>query len=343
MTVLWLATLPLTAQTYAINSPRFARPLVEKWIEEYAKVEPGIHFRLLNGCGCTEETALYVLPFGSGDAETIDHGIVFAEYAILPFMAADSEAAQILGGHKFSCRRLCGIFFDHDTYVPEEELTKLEKRQKRLVVYSANNGASTTDPFAAFFNESKDNLRGKRISGDDLFLNTAVKKDPLGVSFNALSNLYDLNSRQLKDGLTIVPLDTKREIADAFSNRATLDTMIELLEQHAADNIPVGKVALAYKSLSKVPYALTDYAEDIYSLFFAMPHPDFADRIVQRALLSAINKTDKKKADIDVSLFSEEDGTWSCLRQRINQLAQQNIRKDSASQQHWTIVAKLTE
>ena len=343
MTALWLATLPLTAQTYAINSPRFARPLVEKWIEEYAKVEPGIHFRLLNGCGCTEETALYVLPFGSGDAETIDHGIVFAEYAILPFMAADSEAAQILGGHKFSCRRLCGIFFDHDTYVPEEELTKLEKRQKRLVVYSANNGASTTDPFAAFFNESKDNLRGKRISGDDLFLNTAVKKDPLGVSFNALSNLYDLNSRQLKDGLTIVPLDTKREIADAFSNRATLDTMIELLEQHAADNIPVGKVALAYKSLSKAPYALTDYAEDIYSLFFAMPHPDFADRIVQRALLSAINKTDKKKADIDVSLFSEEDGTWSCLRQRINQLAQQNIRKDSASQQHWTLVAKLTE
>lgn len=343
MTALWLATLPLTAQTYAINSPRFARPLVETWIEEYAKVEPGIHFRLLNGCGCTEETALYVLPFGSGDAETIDHGIVFAEYAILPFMAADSEAAQILGGHKFSCRRLCGIFFDHDTYVPEEELTKLEKRQKRLVVYSANNGASTTDPFAAFFNESKDNLRGKRISGDDLFLNTAVKKAPLGVSFNALSNLYDLNSRQLKDGLTIVPLDTKREIADAFSNRATLDTMIELLEQHAADNIPVGKVALAYKSLSKAPYALTDYAEDIYSLFFAMSHPDFADRIVQRALLSAINKTDKKKADIDVSLFSEEDGTWSCLRQRINQLAQQNIRKDSASQQHWTIVAKLTE
>lgn len=251
MTALWLATLPLTAQTYAINSPRFARPLVEKWIEEYAKVEPGIHFRLLNGCGCTEETALYVLPFGSGDAETIDHGIVFAEYAILPFMAADSEAAQILVGHKFSCRRLCGIFFDHDTYVPEEELTKLEKRQKRLVVYSANNGASTTDPFAAFFNESKDNLRGKRISGDDLFLNTAVKKDPLGVSFNALSNLYDLNSRQLKDGLTIVPLDTKREIADAFSNRATLDTMIELLEQHAADNIPVGKVALAYKSLNR--------------------------------------------------------------------------------------------
>lgn len=251
MIALSLATLQLMAQTYTINSPRFARPLVEKWIEEYAKVELNVHFRLLNGCGCTEESALYILPYGKGDEETVDHGIFFAEYAILPFTASNSEAAQILGGRKFSNRRLSSIFFEQQTYVPEEELTKQEKRQKRLVIYSANNGASTTDPFASFFNESKDNLRGKRISGDDLFLNTAVKKDPLGVSFNALSNLYDLNSRQLKEGLSIVPLDTKREIADAFLNHATLDTMIELLEQYSADNIPVGKVALAYKGLNK--------------------------------------------------------------------------------------------
>ena len=27
-----------------IKSPRFARPLVEKWIEEYAKTEPGVEF-----------------------------------------------------------------------------------------------------------------------------------------------------------------------------------------------------------------------------------------------------------------------------------------------------------
>ena len=49
MIALSLATLQLMAQTYTINSPRFARPLVEKWIEEYAKVEPNVHFRLLNG------------------------------------------------------------------------------------------------------------------------------------------------------------------------------------------------------------------------------------------------------------------------------------------------------
>ena len=29
-----------------IKSPRFARPLVEKWIEEYAKTEPGVEFQI---------------------------------------------------------------------------------------------------------------------------------------------------------------------------------------------------------------------------------------------------------------------------------------------------------
>ena len=139
MIALSLATLQLMAQTYTINSPRFARPLVEKWIEEYAKVEPNVHFRLLNGCGCTEESALYILPYGKGDAETVDHGIFFAEYAILPFTASNSEAAQILGGRKFSNRRLSSIFFEQQTYVPEEELTKQEKRHE-------NNGDNCAGP-----------------------------------------------------------------------------------------------------------------------------------------------------------------------------------------------------
>ena len=100
MIALSLATLQLMAQTYTINSPRFARPLVEKWIEEYAKVEPNVHFRLLNGCGCTEESALYILPYGKGDAETVDHGIFFAEYAILPFTASSQYLGRLGVGRR---------------------------------------------------------------------------------------------------------------------------------------------------------------------------------------------------------------------------------------------------
>lgn len=116
----------------------------------------------------------------------------------------------------------------------------------------------------------------------------------------------------------------------------TLNTLAGEIVQMAQN------VALS-SSISEKPYTLTDYTEDVYSQFFAIPDLTPADKIVQRALLTAVNKEDKKKADIDVSLFSEEDGTWSCLRQRINQQALQHIQKASANQQHWVIIKKLTE
>ena len=135
-----------------------------------------------------------------------------------------------------------------------------------------------------------------------------------------------LNNRQL---LSSLPMSAQ------YSSKMLSTLSGEIVQM--AQNVALSS------SLSKAPYTLTDYAEDIYSLFFAIPHPTFEDKIVQRAMLSAINKADKKKPDIDISLFSEEDGTWNYLRQRINQLAQQNVRKDSVNQQHWTIINKLTE
>ena len=254
MIALSLIATTLSAQVHAISSPRFARPLVEKWIEEYAKVEPDVHFKLLNGCGCTKESELYILPYSKEATEadnTNDNVIYFAAYAILPFTAADSEAAQILGGRKLNNKRLRNIFFEHEYFTSDEELTKQEKREKRLVVYSANNGASTTDPFSAFFQESTGSLRGKRIAGDDAFLTAAVKKDPLGVSFNALSNLYDLDSRKLKEGLSILQLATKKELEESLINTTTLDTLVELLEKYTADEVPTGKLGLAYKGDNK--------------------------------------------------------------------------------------------
>ena len=245
-----LISVALLAQVHAISSPRFARPLVEKWIEEYAKVEPSVHFKLLNKCGCTDESDLYVLPY-SNEVNTADNVIYFAEYVILPFTATDSEAAQILSARKLSSKRLRDIFFEHEVYASDDELTKQEKRQKRLIVYSANNGASTASPFVAFFNEDTGSLRGKRIAGDDAYLTTAVKKDPLGVSFNALSNLYDLNSRKLKEGLSIPKLGTRKELEEGITNTATLDTLIDLLEKYASNDIPKGKLGLVYKGKSE--------------------------------------------------------------------------------------------
>ena len=38
-----------TSSVRYVKAPRFARPLVEKWITEYAKTQPGVEFQIAKG------------------------------------------------------------------------------------------------------------------------------------------------------------------------------------------------------------------------------------------------------------------------------------------------------
>lgn len=259
---LLFVTTAVLAQVHTISTPRFTRPLVEKWVEEYKKVAPNVHFQILKGCNNTKESDLSILPFNK-TVEDAPNVVFFAKYAILPFTAKGSEAEQILNNKKLSNKRLRNIFFEHEDYASDEELTKLEKRQKKLVVYSANNPVSLSEPFAGFFNEETENLRGRRIAGDDAFLTAAVEKDPLGVSYGALSNIFDLDSRCLKKGLSLPILDTRKELEEGFRNSVTLDALIQLLEQGPTEEVPIGRVGVYFKGVSKdiddfLSWVLTD-------------------------------------------------------------------------------------
>ena len=38
-----------TSSVRYVKAPRFARPLVERWITEYAKTQPGVEFQIAKG------------------------------------------------------------------------------------------------------------------------------------------------------------------------------------------------------------------------------------------------------------------------------------------------------
>ena len=71
-------------------------------------------------------------------------------------------------------------------------------------------------------------------------------KDPLGVSFNALPNIFDLQSRHIKDDLTIIGIDVKKNLEKSFSDKATLDEVINALENGKVQEVAVEKIGLSY-------------------------------------------------------------------------------------------------
>ena len=228
-----------------IKAPRFARPLVEKWIEEYAKTQPGVEFQIAKSSQNQGNIDLNVV-FDNQDAKSEDfsHIIVyFGEFAVLPITASGSEAAKVLEGKHLNSKKLKQLYFLNDDF--DEDVKKIKQFEK-LVIYSGSNATSVASSFAHNFGEESANFRGKRISGDDLFLNTALAKDPLGVSFNALPNIFDLQSRHIKSDLTLISIDVKKNLEDSFSDKATLDEVISILENGKVSEVAIEKVGVSY-------------------------------------------------------------------------------------------------
>ncbi len=223
-----------------IRAPRFVRPIVEKWIVEYAKSEPGVEFRIVGGT--TDDIDMNV---AYGDTDGTGYVVFFGETAVLPITAHNSDAARQLSGKQLNAKKIKQLFFYNEDF---DEDSKKNKAFENLVVYSGSNASSVATLFAHNFGEEVSAFRGKRISGDDLFLNTAIAKDPMGVSFNVLANIFDIDSRLLKKGISLVGLDLKKNVSAAFVDGATLDDVLTTLEYSRPQEIAIEKVGIKFKT-----------------------------------------------------------------------------------------------
>jgi len=241
------AEAPSVSNVHYVKAPRFARPLVEKWITEYAKTQSGVEFQIAKGNQNQDNIELNVV-FNSKDSieeENNNNIIYFGEFAVLPITASGSEAAKVLEGKHLNSKKLKQLYFLNEDF--DEDVKKIKQFEK-LVIYSGSNAMSVGASFAQNFGEESTNFRGKRISGDDLFLNTALAKDPLGVSFNALPNIFDLGSRHVKGELTIIGLDLKKNLEESFSDKGSLDDIIDTLEHGKVQEVPTQKIGVRYKN-----------------------------------------------------------------------------------------------
>ena len=251
--------------TYYIKCQQFVRPLVEHWTKRYASVRQDVAFKIADRGTAEEDIALVTMTEnGQGNENST---IYFGEYAILPFTAQGSEADRMLKNKYLNKRKLNVLFFERPEEEAFEERPYSETQLETLSVYSGNSPYSLANSFAANYGQTKDDLRGKRIAGDDKYLCAAVNEDPKAVSFNAISNLYDLKSRQVKENLTIIGIDLSEIDAPKLSNKQNLDEIIEIIENNITDIIPVGGVGLALQNKDAevtafLKWILTDGVKD---------------------------------------------------------------------------------
>ena len=258
------------------------RPLVEIWVAEYTKTNHNTAFQIVSGKATNTEHQISFVT--EQDAEAI----FFARYAVLPVTVKDSEAAQLLAGKRLNAKKLKSLFFVKDEF---EDDTKESKAEKALHIYTGNSQQSASRAYAASFKQETSNYKGKKISGDDSFLNTALSRDPLGVTINSLSNIFDLQSRQLRSNLTLVPLDIDKHGKQVL-DEARLDDIILLLEQQHFAEIPTGKVGLEYDHHDS---QLNDFVRWILTDGNKYIHEYGLLQLPQKELTAQLHRTEQKE------------------------------------------------
>jgi ABC-type phosphate transport system substrate-binding protein len=258
---------------FYIKSVRFADALLEKWISEYSKIHPDVSLSIANKTA--HEQIIEVVPFRNKEDDVSQAQestvITFGKYAILPIAGKDNVLLDELKKKKLNEKRLKELFFEKDILADDYDENKKEKYN--VLVYSGNNPYSVSHSFAEHFGYEASSLKGKKIAGDDIYLNNAVIKDSNGVSFNNLNYIFNIKSRQLNDGIALLPLDLKKEYAEVLSGQ-NLDETITLLENKNIDLIPVEELAFVLPekvspaTLQFLAWALSEGQKYIHSFGF---------------------------------------------------------------------------
>lgn len=223
-----------------VQVTKVSRPLVENWIKGYKTVHPEVTIEIVDKA---EEANIAIVNNADSHAATN-----VARYAILPVTSKENPLYDEITHRQWSEKDLKKLFFqtEDDLLDEADSKSKKEKLADKLTVFSGNNSASACQAFAKHFGFTKDDIRGKRIAGDDKFLLYAIQKEKQSVTFNNIAYLFDLNSRQLKQDISLLPLDVKKNQAEILES-GNIDEIIKLIESDKIESIPVESIAFSQK------------------------------------------------------------------------------------------------
>jgi len=246
--IFFLSTVGVSAQNSSnepilISGTRFTYPLIEKWIAEYGNVNPTVRFKIEQKLKPEQVADLNIIAHQPVKEELKENqDVIFAgKYALLPVTNSKNPFLSTTVRKGLNKKDIDKLFFDVSN---DDEETTNGKPKFAATIYSRDNKACTSQVIAGFFSHQSSEIRGKRVQGDDIYLLSAIKEDSIGLTYNNLGYLYDTNSRKLKDGIALLPLDLKKDAKNLLSGN--LDNVIDVLERNHIETIPVEKIGFIY-------------------------------------------------------------------------------------------------
>lgn len=235
-------------EAITISGTKFTYPLIDKWISEYKKENPRERVTVVVSPADQKPADITILAkpveVSNPDSLKVIH---VGRYALLPVAGKNNTVFARIKKRGLNRKELQNLYFEKDIYDDEEPDAK---KKENLTVYARDNKVCSAVTFAKYFGREANQIKGKKISGDDKYLLASVKKDSLGITYNNLAYLYNTESRSLQDGIKLLPLDIGKEQNEVLQN-GNLDAVVNLLEGNRFETVPTGEVSFVYAAQNK--------------------------------------------------------------------------------------------
>lgn len=191
-------------------------PLAVKWAEEFKKIHPDVKIDISAGGagkGITDALSgmvdLGMLSRGINEAETAKGAwlISVAKDAVLPTISDKNPVLAELRKKGMTKETFKQIFISGNITSWGTSLQKVDnKAQGKINVYVRSDACGAGEMWGKYLGKNQEGLSGIGIFGDPGVAD-AVKKDPLGIGYNNLIYVYDIQSRKFYPGIAVIPID----------------------------------------------------------------------------------------------------------------------------------------
>ncbi|HLP04959.1 MAG TPA: hypothetical protein VK152_05960 [Paludibacter sp.] len=231
------------SEPIVISGTKFTYPLVERWIAEYQKANPNTNIRLVAKANAGQVSDLSIIAHqpAQNELQPTQEIIYTGRYALLPVTNNNNPILVDAARKGLDKKELDKLFFEVLDYDSDEPV---QKSKFTANIYSRDNKSCTSITLAGHFGHQSSEIRGKKVFGDDIYLLSALKKDSVGLTYNVLNYVFDTNSRTLKSGLAILPVNLRKEAK--VIQGGSLDDVLGTLEKNQVETIPVEKIGFVY-------------------------------------------------------------------------------------------------
>jgi len=239
-----------------ITGTRFTYPLVQKWIDDYNKVNPEVQL-IIESRGTTDPSRYDILIEAyqpDEEAKKTRDYLYIARYAILPVANSHSAFSKVYAEKGLNKDLIKQLFF-HDITADKKAI------KTPFTVYTRLQKAGAPITFTKYFGYEQKDILGKVIAGSDEHLLKALLRDSIGLSYLPVNLIYDQATGKPHEGVTVLPvdLDGNSKVSDSEKFYDNVSTVIQRLEERSPkdiSNLPIEYLNLSVSKTDSNPEAI---------------------------------------------------------------------------------------